>query len=470
MEQRAICRKSRPSNPREATMPQQDIAASTFYDRACRSLAEAKAVDEVKDIRDKAVAMATYARQAKNRELEADAVVIRMRATRRLDQMRQEQAATIGLAKGTRGSKVKGARVDHKPTLADAGIDKNLANEGRKLGALSEPEFDQKVAEVSAAVRSVVAKVVKSINLPKAEEDGSAPGEGKIVEITIAQWKTMSEKERRACLDPHNYPSDVRFNKQTSEGIDWAQSSWNAIVGCNHPCQRYCWAKDITLRFPNRYPHGFAPVLRPRMLGAPYNTKVPPEASTDWRFKNVFSGSMSDEFGGWLPPEWIEAVLAAERANPQWNFLHLTKFPNRLLEFDIPPNAWLGTTVDVQARVANAEAAFAKLREKLGKDAILWLSIEPMLEPLTFKRLDLFDWMVVGGAAQSMRTPEFRPPGRWIADLYRQADAAGVKIFEKTNLHGNRILELPFDAPVKNDFPQVAPEVFHYLGKKGPAR
>jgi hypothetical protein len=38
----------------------------------------------VKDIHHKAVAMAAYARPAKNRELEADAIEIKMRATRRL--------------------------------------------------------------------------------------------------------------------------------------------------------------------------------------------------------------------------------------------------------------------------------------------------------------------------------------------------------------------------------------------------
>ena len=89
--------------------------------------------------------MAAYARQAKNKDLEADAIEIRMRATRRLDQLRQAQKETVGLSTGTRGSKVKGARVDEKPTLASQGIDKNLAHQARTLGALSEERFEQVV-------------------------------------------------------------------------------------------------------------------------------------------------------------------------------------------------------------------------------------------------------------------------------------------------------------------------------------
>jgi hypothetical protein len=106
-----------------------------WYDAACHALAEAKAVDEVKDIRDLAVAMAAYARQAKNRDLESDAVEIRMRATRRIDELRQSQKETVGLNQGAVPGKT-GVRatpvLDPRPTLASQGIDKNLAKQARK--------------------------------------------------------------------------------------------------------------------------------------------------------------------------------------------------------------------------------------------------------------------------------------------------------------------------------------------------
>jgi precorrin-2 methylase len=49
------------------------------YDAACGAVAEAKSVDEAKQIRDVAVAMKAYARLTKNRDLEADAIEIRRR-------------------------------------------------------------------------------------------------------------------------------------------------------------------------------------------------------------------------------------------------------------------------------------------------------------------------------------------------------------------------------------------------------
>ena len=67
------------------------------YDTACRALAEARSADEVKHVRDAAMAMKLYARQARNKTLEADAFEIRLRAERRLGEMMEEQKRTVGL-------------------------------------------------------------------------------------------------------------------------------------------------------------------------------------------------------------------------------------------------------------------------------------------------------------------------------------------------------------------------------------
>jgi hypothetical protein len=97
-----------------------------------------------KDILDKSVALAAYARQAKNRDLEADAVEIRMRATLRVDELRQAQKGSVGLNRGLAGSSVSGLEKnpvrDDRPTLASQGIDKNLAHHGHGCrGSLVEP-------------------------------------------------------------------------------------------------------------------------------------------------------------------------------------------------------------------------------------------------------------------------------------------------------------------------------------------
>jgi len=137
------------------------------YDAACRALAAVRSVDEVKDIRDRAVAMAAYARQAKNRDLEADAVEIRMRATRRLDQLRHAQKETVGLATGGDARKVARGKQnpEQKPTLASQGIDKNLAKQGRVLGAMDEAAFERKVADARGSVSRVFPRAVREAEI-----------------------------------------------------------------------------------------------------------------------------------------------------------------------------------------------------------------------------------------------------------------------------------------------------------------
>ena len=117
------------------------------YDAACRALAEAKAVDEAKKIRDVSEAMRAYARQAKNKQLEIDAAEIRIRAERRVGELMQAQRETVGLAEGQlrRGSELDPR--DDKPSLAEAGIDKHLADRARKYAAVPKEKFDGMVSE-----------------------------------------------------------------------------------------------------------------------------------------------------------------------------------------------------------------------------------------------------------------------------------------------------------------------------------
>jgi protein gp37 len=272
--------------------------------------------------------------------------------------------------------------------------------------------------------------------------------------LTIEEWEAKSEDERLRLF----YASDKKMNKQDSTSIEWAQWSWNPITGCKHDCP-YCYARDIANRF---YKQKFEPSIYPARFNAPKNTSVPDKAEHDVAFRNVFTGSMADIFGRWVPDEWVHRVIGVVKECPQWNFLFLTKFPQRVHEYEkkLPSNAWMGTTVDCQDRVANAEKAFAKM-----SGGTKWLSIEPMLTPLRFERLDLFDWVVIGGASPSAQTPKWTPPFDWISDLHQQARDAGCKVYHKDNLglgDDVRLREFPWIESSKAELP----EKLKYLGIK----
>jgi protein gp37 len=276
--------------------------------------------------------------------------------------------------------------------------------------------------------------------------------------VTLADWNELHPDLQLPGGIIDEMAGSDGLNPQDNKDIEWADWSWNPVSGCLHDCP-YCYARDIAV---NIYPAevGFQPTLWPIRINAPIN-RYPKTADT--AAKNIFVCSMADLFGRWVPVQWIERVLQTVADSPQWNFLFLTKFPKRMSEFKIPSNAWMGTTVDLQARVANAEKAFERVQAP-----IRWLSIEPMLEPLEFTHLDLFDWIVIGGASPSRATdgspatPEWNVPIDWIVDLHGQARRAGCKIFYKTNsgLMGvTRLREYP-----GSDLPEIAtPSVFDYL-------
>ena len=231
--------------------------------------------------------------------------------------------------------------------------------------------------------------------------------------------------------------SGATFNR-TNDQVSWAAWTWNPVTGCLHGCP-YCYAREIAETNPNLkqfYPVGFAPLFHHERLDAPANTEVPKEASKDARLKRVFVCSMADLYGKWVPDKWIEAVHKSCIANPQWEYLMLTKFPRRYVGLDLPPTAWLGTSVDEQKRVRLAEQAFRQIKGVRVK----WLSLEPLLAPLEFSDLSMFDWVVIGSQSATEQpdgnVPEFAPPFEWVARLTAQAREAGCRIYHKPNLLG----------------------------------
>jgi N6-adenosine-specific RNA methylase IME4 len=147
-----------------------------LYDAGCRALAEAVAVNEVMAIRDEAAQLAAAARVANNRQAEADAVVLRMWATRRLGQLMQAQKESVGLASGGEHGgrrRIDGSRENPslpRPTLAMQGIGKRLAHEARVLSTLSDEAFESKVADVRDKIARAARNAVREVELEQERE------------------------------------------------------------------------------------------------------------------------------------------------------------------------------------------------------------------------------------------------------------------------------------------------------------
>ena len=147
---------------RHSASPQASLSAGTesqpapkslpaAFDDAKRALAECRNFDDAKLVRNKAIALAVYAKQAKDRSLIEDATAIRLRAERRAGEMLAEMEKNKG-ARGAgpgRGKKAVVARdrlLDTAPKLSDIGVTKTQSSNWQRLAALAPDVFEERVA------------------------------------------------------------------------------------------------------------------------------------------------------------------------------------------------------------------------------------------------------------------------------------------------------------------------------------
>jgi len=262
--------------------------------------------------------------------------------------------------------------------------------------------------------------------------------------------------------------------------IEWADMTWNPVTGCLHDCT-YCYARSQANRFKGydpvisdnlaicsaarqkhlnelygslqrktkkgkivkaAYPFGFAPTFHRYRLDEPQCKKKP---------QNIFVCSMADLFGNWVPDGWIIEVVEACKAAPQHNYIFLTKNPKRYGEMKgkhIPDGFWYGTTVTCNK---DFDVRGSDLYESIGTTRNIFLSIEPLHEPLDKKRLANFKYVkwVIIGAETGNRKDKVTPKLEWIWDIVMAAEREGIPVFMKDSL-----LPIVGEENMRRDFPE----------------
>jgi N6-adenosine-specific RNA methylase IME4 len=193
------------------------------YNAARRALAEAHRVDEVKTIRDTAVAMQAYAKQANDTTLIKQATEIRMRAERRAGELLIEMAKRKerDSGRGNRNPALKSQKAT--PKLSDLGITKTQSSRWQELAELDDDNFETKVEQASTrAYDRIAQRFIKEAKIERARQRHKNPldngcciadletlaAAGKRFSVIYADppwpWETFGPLGRiRSCADHH---------------------------------------------------------------------------------------------------------------------------------------------------------------------------------------------------------------------------------------------------------------------------
>jgi N6-adenosine-specific RNA methylase IME4 len=187
-----------------------------IYERARDALAEARRIDEVMDIRNKADALRAYAKQSKDGELIRHATEIKLRATRRMGEMLKQMRERGELAK--QGRPPDKAR-EGLAFLADFGISDLESAAAGKLSALAQDEFERRVA-------SATDRAMKDIEMTKEERHAEKKARRAQHEEELAS-KILALPSKRYGVIYADPP--WQFNPWSDEGADRNASNHYAV-------------------------------------------------------------------------------------------------------------------------------------------------------------------------------------------------------------------------------------------------
>jgi len=139
-------------------------------EQAARMIAEAGRVDDVKEIRDRAMAFAHYARERDlGRQASIDAAEIKVRAERRLGELLAEMDRA---GRGRQPSKCSTA--EHLPTLPDMGITRQDSHRWQRMAGVPVEAFEAHVAEARRGERDLTSAGVGRLAAPRPEPPPAA--------------------------------------------------------------------------------------------------------------------------------------------------------------------------------------------------------------------------------------------------------------------------------------------------------
>ena len=205
--------------------------------------------------------------------------------------------------------------------------------------------------------------------------------------------------------------------------IEWTEMTWNPTTGCDKISAgcKYCYAEVMARRLQamgiEKYKDGFELRLHEDALQIPYEWKKP---------KVVFVNSMSDLFHKDVPLSFIQRVFDVMNSTTVHTYQVLTKRADRLYELhdklNWTANIWMGVSVEndkVKDRIDFLRETNARVK---------FLSLEPLIGPLTNLNLEYIHWAIVGGESGRKARPMKES---WVWDIRQQCADQGVAFFFK---------------------------------------